>query len=65
MVFSANKRGIPRKSIPPQSQDQTNVMTIDKQTNNNNNNNVAIQVLRYNMIARVLSATTNCSSCGK
>ena len=62
MVFSANKRGIPRTSIQPQSQDQTNVMTIEKQTNNNN---VAIHVLRYGMIARVLSAPTNCSSCGK
>lgn len=62
MVFSANKRGIPRTSIQPQSQDQINVMTIEKQTNNNN---VAIHVLKYGMIARVLSAPTNCSSCGK
>jgi hypothetical protein len=60
MVFSANKIGIPRTNIQPQPQNQTPVITIDKQLNNNLTN----QILRYGMVARVLSAS-DCSSCGK
>jgi hypothetical protein len=56
MVFSANKRGVPRTIIQPQPQ----VITLDKQVNNN----LTSQILRYGMVARVLSAS-DCSSCGK
>lgn len=60
MVFSANKRGIPRTSIQPQPQNQTPVIKLDNQVNNNITN----QILRYGMVARLLSAS-DCSSCGK
>jgi hypothetical protein len=61
MVFSANKRGIPRTSIQPQQpQNQTPVIKLDNQVNNNITN----QLLRYGMVARLLSAS-DCSSCGK
>jgi hypothetical protein len=60
MVFSANKRGIPRTDIQPQPQNQTHVITIDNKVNNN----LTSQILRYGMVARVLSAS-DCSSCGK
>jgi len=56
MVFSANKRGIPRTNI----QQQPPVITIDNKVNNN----LTSQILRYGMVARVLSAS-DCSSCGK
>jgi hypothetical protein len=56
MVFSANKRGVPRTNIQPQPP----VNILDKQLNNNLTN----QILRYGMVARVLSAS-DCSSCGK
>ena len=62
MVFSANKRGIPRTNIQPQPQNQTPVITIDNQVNNNNN--ITNQLLRYGMVARLLTAS-DCSSCGK
>lgn len=60
MVFSANKRGIPRTNIQPQQQNQTPVIKLDNQVNNNITN----QLLRYSMVARLLSAS-DCSSCGK
>lgn len=62
MVFSANKRGIPRTNIQQQQQpqNQTPVITLEKQVNNN----ITSQLLRYGMVARLLSAS-DCSSCGK
>ena len=61
MVFSANKRGIPRTNNQPQQpQNQTPVIKLDNQVNNNITN----QLLRYGMVARLLSAS-DCSSCGK
>jgi len=60
MVFSANKRGIPRTNNQPQPQNQIQVITLDNQVNNN----LTSQILRYGMVARVLSAS-DCSSCGK
>ena len=61
MVFSANKRGIPKTNIQPQqTQNQTPVITLEKQVNNN----ITSQLLRYGMVARLLSAS-DCSSCGK
>jgi hypothetical protein len=60
MVFSANKRGIPRTNIQQQPQNQTPVIKLDNQVNNNLTN----QLLRYGMVARLLSAS-DCSSCGK
>ena len=60
MVFSANKRGIPRTNIQQQTQIQTPVIRLDKQVNNNLTN----QLLRYGMVARLLTAS-DCSSCGK
>lgn len=61
MVFSANKRGIPRINIQPQqTQNQTPVIKLDNQVNNN----LTSQILRYGMVARLLTAS-DCSSCGK
>ena len=57
MFFSTNKRGIINKN-------QEN-NTFKNNNTNEKEYNSAIHLLKYNMIARLVNSSSNCSSCGK
>ena len=64
MIFSANKRGIPRNNIQPLSNPERQTPSSPTINEPKTTMNINIQILRLGMLARIQNAS-DCSSCGK